>query len=84
MRHAARVRRTCVGSAVEYSWFGLTWNQYYGTVLQAMGLAPAEYEESSYGGYGPMFSSNDYGDAAVNWPETVRHAAHEMLPFLKA
>ncbi|MFZ5439958.1 MAG: DUF1552 domain-containing protein [Myxococcota bacterium] len=69
---------------VEYSWFGLTWNQYYGTVLQAMGLAPAEYEESSYGGYGPMFTADDYGDPAVNWPESVRRAAREMLPFLPA
>lgn len=69
---------------VEYGWFGLTWNQYYGTVLQAMGVQPSEYEETASGGYGPMFTDNSYGDPAVNWPESVRQAAHQMLPFLKA
>ncbi len=63
----------------EFSWYGLLLPQYYGTVLQAMGIAPDEYEETSYGGYGPMYVSADFDDI---YPESVRQAAHDMLPFL--
>ncbi len=62
----------------EYSWFGLMLQQYYGTVLQAMGLDPEDYEETSYGGYGPM--RIDPGYAAH--PDSVLAASHEMLPFI--
>lgn len=64
----------------EFTWFGLLLPQYYGTVLQAMGLDPNDYEETSYGGYGPMLSPTDSGDH----PESVRQASHDMLPFLGA
>ena len=64
----------------EFTWFGLLLPQYYGTVLQAMGLDPQDYEESSYGGYGPMLAEAD----TTNHPESVRSAAHDVLPFLGA
>jgi hypothetical protein len=63
----------------EFSWYGLLLPQYYGTVLQAMGLPPDEYEETSYGGYGPMYVSADFDSS---YPASVREAAHDMLPFL--
>ncbi|MBK6921353.1 MAG: DUF1552 domain-containing protein [Deltaproteobacteria bacterium] len=62
----------------EYSWFGLMLPQYYGTLLQAMGLSPEDYEETSYGGYGPMHVDPDYAQHSAG----VLAAAHEMLPFL--
>jgi hypothetical protein len=64
----------------EYSWFGLMLPQYYGTILQAMGLDPEDYEETSYGGYGPMHVDDGYAAHS----EAVLAAAHEMLPFLGA
>ena len=63
----------------EFSWYGLLLPQYYGTLLQAMGLSPEDYEENSYGGYGPMYVSTDFD---ASYPESVRNAAHDMLPFL--
>lgn len=62
----------------EYSWFGLMLPQYYGTLLQAMGLDPADYEETSYGGYGPMHIDDGYAQHAP----AVLSACHDMLPFL--
>jgi len=62
------------------TWFGLLLPQYYGTVLQAMGLEPQDYEETSYGGYGPMLAEAD----TTNHPNAVRNAAHDLLPFLGA
>jgi Protein of unknown function (DUF1552) len=67
-------------NTAEYSWFGLMLPQYYGTVLQAMGLGPEDYEETTYGGYGPMHIDPDY----AAHPESVLQAAHDMLPFLGA
>ncbi len=67
------------------SHIGLMLMQYHGTLLQALGLDPTDYEESEYGGYGPMIDYN--GDSWFPhdlWSEPVKHAAHDWLPFLKA
>jgi len=61
---------------------GLIWNQWLGTVLQAMGLDPADYE-SSYtgderGGYGPVYIGARYGDTYDN----AIPVAGEPLPIL--
>jgi hypothetical protein len=65
---------------------GLMLMQYHGSLLQAMGLDPASYEEGEYGGYGPMV--HNQGDfwwfPPEPWTEQVKHAAHDFLPFLKA
>ena len=64
---------------------GLMLMQYHGTLLQAMGLTPESYEESEYGGYGPMIDYN--GDSWFPhdlWGESTKQAAHDFLPFLKA
>ena len=64
---------------------GLMLMQYHGTLLQALGMDPASYEESEYGGYGPMIDySGDSWFPHGLWSETVKHAAHDWLPFLKA
>ena len=64
---------------------GLMLMQYHGTLLQAMGLDPSSYEESEYGGYGPMIDYDaDSWFPHGMWSETVKHAAHDWLPFLKA
>ncbi len=64
---------------------GLMIMQYHGTLLQALGMDPSSYEESEYGGYGPMIDySGDSWFPHGLWSETVKHAAHDWLPFLKA
>lgn len=54
---------------------GLGWNQYLGSVLQAMGLDPSEYETEGTGGYGPWMTNRDNYDHA----ETV---LGEALPVV--
>jgi hypothetical protein len=66
---------------------GLIYNQWLGTALQSMGLAPAEYETNGQGGYGLVRMSPDtetwypgyqkYGQAELS-------VMGEVLPFLKA
>jgi hypothetical protein len=66
--------------ATEVTHPGLSWNQYLGTVLQTMGLAPDDYEETPQGGYGPTYVAQ----GSESWPTTVLNAQHDFLPFLKA
>lgn len=67
--------------SVEITRPGLMWYQYLGTLMQAMGLPPSAYEETSHGGYGPDFYGVD--DNLASWPESVRQAQGDFLPFLK-
>jgi hypothetical protein len=64
---------------------GLMLMQYHGTLLQALGMDPASYEEGEYGGYGPMidYSGDEWFPHGL-WSENIKHAAHDFLPFLKA
>jgi uncharacterized protein DUF1552 len=62
---------------------GLLWQQWLGTVLQAMGLARTDYEQNGLGGYpGPVkFVGPGYVKA---YPDAVWTAAGDLLPYLKA
>ena len=62
---------------------GLLWQQWLGTALQAMGLAPADYEKNGLGGYpGPI---KYVGPGYTKWyPDDVWTAAGDVLPYLKA
>ena len=61
---------------------GLIWNQWLGTVLQAMGLDPADYESvytgDEQGGYGPVYIGARHGSI---YDDSVA-VAGEPLPIL--
>lgn len=60
---------------------GLTWNQWLGNALQAMGVSPQEYESGSYGGYGEHF----VGEGRESfYPAAVLDAQGDWLPWLRA
>ncbi|MFO0612591.1 MAG: DUF1552 domain-containing protein [Polyangiaceae bacterium] len=64
---------------------GLLYNQWLGTVLQSMGLDPAEYEDGVNGGYGKLLLSTETwwaGYQAYGAKETS--VMGEVLPLLKA
>jgi hypothetical protein len=64
---------------------GLLYNQYLGTVLQAMGVPPSEYERNGLKGYGSQFMNPDWGaEAKRQYPDRLRADASAVLPFLKA
>ena len=58
---------------------GLTYNQWLGTVLQVMGIPPSEYEVDPQGGYPYLYVGQDRG---VMYPQAVRTAAGEPLPWI--
>ena len=64
---------------------GLLWQQWLGTVLQAMGLTPSDYEQNGRGGYP---TADKYLGPESNYqgcyPDAVWKVAGEVLPFLKA
>jgi hypothetical protein len=62
---------------------GLLWQQWLGTVLQAMGLPRTDYEQNGLHGYpGPVrFVSNNY---TSSYPDAVWAAAGDVLPYLAA
>jgi hypothetical protein len=60
---------------------GLLHNQYLGTVLQAMGLSPSEYELVAGRGYPDVF----VGEGRESfYPASVLDAAGQWLPWLQA
>ncbi len=64
---------------------GLLYNQFLGTTMAAMGLAPADYEETPGTGYGPFYEETATWYAGYNkYSAKVRGVAGEPLPFLKA
>ncbi len=60
---------------------GLIYNQYLGSVLQAMGLSPDEYEVASGRGYPDLFVGEGRD---VHYPAAVQSAMGEWLPWLRA
>ncbi|HVZ73921.1 MAG TPA: DUF1552 domain-containing protein [Polyangia bacterium] len=62
---------------------GLLWQQWLGTALQAMNLAPADYEANGLGGYPGAIKFIGSGMAKF-YPDAVWTVAGEPLPFLKA
>jgi len=64
---------------------GVLYNQYLGTVLQAMGVPPSEYERNGMKGYGSQYLNPDWGaEAKRQYPDRLRADASAILPFLKA
>ena len=63
---------------------GILYNQWLGTVLQAMGVPREEFEANGDRGYGVYHAENVYGDADALWPQRLRQQAGEIVPFLKA
>lgn len=70
----------------ERRWPGLTWNQWLGTVLQAMGLQRQEYETGGVAGYGVKYANVQWAQitTAEAYPELIWSVAGEVLPWLKA
>jgi len=65
---------------------GLTWHQWLGTCLQAMGVPRTEYQEPDHNGYGKRVANTETWftyDGPQSWPEPVWTAAGEVLPFLQ-
>lgn len=64
---------------------GLLYNQFLGTAMQAMGLAPADYEVEPGGGYGYHWEATETWFAGYQkYPSSVVNARGEVLPYLKA
>lgn len=71
--------------AGEVTHAGLFYNQFLGTALQAMGLAPDDYEETPGGGYGVQFEETAaWYPGYQKYTDKVKQAAGDVLPFLKA
>jgi hypothetical protein len=80
------------GSESDTLWPGLTYNQWLGTALTAMGVPRSEWEETSHPGYGAKvaypsqyayFFTNRGFSAADVYSEAVWQKTGELLPFLK-
>ncbi len=67
----------------ETSYFGLTLNQWLGTVLQSMGLAKSEYKGLNGGAGYPAARTFELAPAN-GYPNEVWSVAGEMLPWLGA
>jgi hypothetical protein len=60
---------------------GLVYNQWLGTVLQAMGLSNEEFQTDARGGYGTLFVTPA---RAGHYPSAVLDRVGEWLPWLRA
>lgn len=58
---------------------GLSYSQWLGNVLQAMGLPPGAYESGPYGGYGEHFLGEGRG---ALYPSEVLEVMGERLPWI--
>ena len=71
--------------SVEKTHTGLMFNQWLGTVLQAMGVEPAEYEQDGVGGYGVLQKATEtWFGGYDNYDAAVYDSMGQLLPFLKA
>ncbi|MEZ4257120.1 MAG: DUF1552 domain-containing protein [Polyangiales bacterium] len=71
----------------EVTHIGLLYNQFLGTLMQAMGLDPADYESVPGGGFGMIFddsSSNSWYAGYQKHNQAKKAVAGEALPYLKA
>lgn len=82
-RNLSRVFST---DEAERRWPGLTYNQWLGTVLQAMGVQRTEYETDGVAGYGVKYANVQWVQisTAEAYPEVIWSVAGEVLPWLKA
>ncbi len=69
--------------------FGLVLNQFFGNVLQVMGVPLAAYKETNHDGYGyrpradmALGDTNNTISSASAYPDSVWAQAGRMLPFL--
>jgi hypothetical protein len=62
---------------------GIPYNTWLGTVLQAMGLSPSEYETQGIGGYG-LIKHADTGAGEFPLDVYQTSTAHGYLPFIQA
>ena len=67
--------------ALEVTHAGLSHSQWLGSVLQAMGVPPSEFEQDGVGGYGYQFVGPDY---AKHYDPKVFEHMSDIVPFLKA
>jgi hypothetical protein len=69
-------------------WFpGLTYHQWLGTALQAIGVQPSEFERNGKHGYGVQRLCTDgftVNNPSQAWPQRVFDDASSILPLLKA
>ena len=66
---------------------GILYNQWLGTVLQAMGVPAAEYERNGNRGYGAYHMESTYSQPAAPemfWPSRLKQSGGDILPWLKA
>jgi len=70
------------GSSVENDRPGLTYQQFWGTVLQSMGVPRSEYQEPDHDGYGKRINGGN-GYSGTLWPDSVWNIAGQVLPFLE-
>ena len=71
--------------ANEVTHIGLMYSQFLGTSMQAVGLAPADYEVTPGTGYGPYYEETASWYAGFGkYTDKVKQAAGDVLPFLKA
>ena len=69
--------------------FGLLAHQWFGTALQAMGVARSEYQQPDHNGYGKLFLVAGGWDqpnitTALAYPPATVAAAGDVLPYLRA
>jgi hypothetical protein len=69
--------------------FGLTLNQWFGNILQVMGVPRSEYQEADHNGYGVRPTTGGLGDCCNagytptnSYPDAVWTVAGDMLPWL--
>jgi hypothetical protein len=75
--------RNQAGASIESDKAGLPYQQHWGTILQAMGVAHSEYQEPDHNGYGKRLNGGN-GYSGTLWSDAVWAQAGEVLPFLKA
>lgn len=78
--------RNLVGHPASYgeqTQIGLLYNQFLGTLMRAMGLAPADYEAIPGGGYGLHITQTNSGYPGYQkYDGAKRNAAGSPLPYL--
>lgn len=65
-------------------YYGLTWNQWLATALQAMGVPRSEFEKNGIAGYPNAVDLKDSGLEPFKLNDGAYTGASEILPLLKA
>jgi hypothetical protein len=78
-----RASQPSEGNAVT-SHVGLVYNQWLGTVLEAMGVPREDFETGSHGGYGEVILSTETWYSGYQKYDTQLNVMGEVPPFLRA